>query len=82
MIRRIFNSHQSKQTIRWLLLVVVLLYGVSGLGITEFRIVEAATFGILTKSLAFKIHDSLLVPFLVLLVLHVCQRVIFRSGEK
>ena len=54
----------------WLLLVVILLYLVSGFGITEFRVVETLTLGLLTKSLAFKMHDVLWVPLLILLVLH------------
>ncbi len=62
----------TKIIIRWLLLVVILLYGISGFGITEYRIVEPATLGLLTRNLAFKIHDNLVVPMVVLLVLHVC----------
>ena len=54
----------------WLLLVVILIYLVSGFGITEFRVVEALTLGLLTKSLAFKMHDVLWLPLLILLVLH------------
>jgi len=62
----------SKRIIHWLLAVVIIVYVITGLGITEFRTVESLTFGLLTKSLAFKIHDSLLIPFLILLILHIC----------
>jgi len=62
----------SKRIIHWLLTVVIIVYVITGLGITEFRTVESLTFGLLTKSLAFKIHDSLLIPFLILLILHIC----------
>ena len=69
------NNHMSQKTlkriIRWLLLAIVIAYGLSGFGITEFRIVESLTFGLLTKNLAFKIHDILWIPFLVLLTLHI-----------
>ncbi|MFC1992334.1 hypothetical protein ACFLV3_00800 [Chloroflexota bacterium] len=65
------NPGLIKKIIRWLLLIVVLLYLITGLGITEFRTVEALTFGLLTKSLAFKLHDSLLISFVILLGLHI-----------
>ena len=61
-----------KKTIIWLLAIVIVLYGVSGFGITEFRTVETLTFGLLTKNLAFKIHNNLEIPFLILLLLHLC----------
>ena len=57
--------------VRWLLLVVILLYLASGLGITEFRTVERLTFGFLTKGDAFRLHDALLAPFVALLALHI-----------
>ena len=60
-----------QKTIRWLLLVAVILYALTGFGITEFRTVETLTFGLLTKNLAFRIHDFLLIPFAVLLAAHI-----------
>jgi len=60
-----------KNIARWLLLVLVIMYIITGLGISHFRIIESLTFGLLTKSLSFKIHGYLLIPFLILLVLHV-----------
>ena len=56
---------------RWLLLLVVLTYIVTGFGITEFRIVERLSGGLLTKNIAFEIHDSLLIVLVVLLVTHI-----------
>ena len=70
-----------KRIIRWLLLVVILLYLVTGFGITEFRTVQALTLGLLSKPLAFEIHNNLLIPFVVLLGLHllfVYSRVVSR----
>ena len=61
----------TKKIIQYLLLVVTMLYIISGFGITEFRIVESITFGLLTKKLAFEIHEYLWIPFAVLLALHV-----------
>ena len=58
--------------IRWLLAAGIILFIVSGFGITEFRTVEALTFGLLPKILSFKIHThlGLGLSFLVLLVFH------------
>ena len=70
-MKGITAQNVTKRVICWLLLVVIITYGISGFGITEYRTVESLTFGLLTKSLAFKIHDSLMVPFIILLVLHI-----------
>ncbi len=60
-----------KRATHWLLAVVIILYIVSGYGITEFRVVERITFGLLSKPLAFRMHSILTMPFLVLLGLHI-----------
>ena len=72
-----------KKTVIWLLAIIIVLYGVSGFGITEFRTVETLTLGLLTKNLAFKIHNSLEIPFLILLLLHLCLPFVFKwkKGE-
>ena len=59
------------EIVRWSLLVVTLLFIISGFGITEFRVVENITFGLFTKQLTFRMHEYLWIPFLFLLVLHV-----------
>ena len=65
------NQNLIKKIIRWLLAVVIVLYLISGVGITEFRTVETLTFGLLTQALAFKIHNNLEIPFIILLGGHV-----------
>ncbi len=60
-----------RNILHWSLLVLVILYIVTGFGITQFRIVEQLTMGLLTKSLSFKIHFDLIIPFIILLALHV-----------
>ncbi|MFC1978792.1 hypothetical protein ACFLVP_02280 [Chloroflexota bacterium] len=60
-----------KKVVRWTLLVAILLYVITGYGITEFRTVERATFGLLTKPLSFDIHHYLIYPTAALLLLHV-----------
>jgi cytochrome b subunit of formate dehydrogenase len=65
------NQRLVKGTVQWLLAVLVIVYLITGFGITEFRIVEPLTFGLLTKNLAQRIHTSIEIPFIVLLVLHI-----------
>ena len=59
------------KVVHWSLLVLALLVVVTGLGITQYQAVEALTFGLLGKALAFKLHLWLWAPFLVVLALHV-----------
>ena len=68
-----------RRTVRWLLLVAILMYVVSGFGITESRTVESLTSGLLTKPAAFEIHNSLLIPFLVLLIVHTCYPLLAKA---
>ena len=65
------NQRLMKRTIDWLLTALVIIYIVTGFGITQYRIVEPLTFGLLTKSLAHKIHLSIEIPFIILLILHI-----------
>ncbi len=60
----------NRKLIRWSLFAIIILYIISGFGITQFRVVETVTLGVLTKPLSFRIHDYLLFPFIVLLTLH------------
>ena len=53
------------------MMIVVILYLVTGFGITHYGIVEPLTLGLLTKNLARRIHMNLEIPFIVLLVLHI-----------
>jgi hypothetical protein len=48
----------------------------------QFRIIEPATFGLLNKNVSFTIHDNLLIPFVVLLVLHVTLKPIKQLYRK
>ena len=77
-MKNIANQDLFKKTIHWLLAVLVILYLVTGFGITEFRTVETLTFGLLTKNLAFKIHNNLWIPFIILLGLHIFLSLIKR----
>jgi len=72
----------AKKVIPWLLLAVLALYILTGFGITQFRTVEAITFGVLTKNLSFKIHNDLTIPFAVLLVVHIVLPYVVRKIKK
>ena len=70
-----------RKIIQWLLLAVVVVLLITGLGITEYRIFENLSFGLLTKSLSHKIHTApaLWISFAGLLVLHISLSFIGRK---
>ena len=72
-MKNIMTQKLAKRIVHWLLLAMIVFYAISGFGITEYRVIESLTFGLLTKPLAFKIHNNLLIPFVVLLILHIYQ---------
>jgi dolichol kinase len=74
-MKNILREGLARQIVHWLLLAVLVLYLVTGFGITQYRVVEHLTLGLLTKPLAFKIHDNLLIPFIILMILHIYQGV-------
>lgn len=63
-----------RAAIRYVLLILTVLYLISGLGITQWQIIEPLTFGLLTRNLSSRIHDFLLFPFVILLLVHVLFR--------
>lgn len=60
-----------KKIIHWSLLGVIILQVISGLGILYYQIMTSITFGLLNKNVSFQVHRYLLIPFLILLVLHI-----------
>ena len=71
----IINNRMVIKIVHWSLAVVAILFLISGFGISEFRVVETITFGFLTKNLAFRIHEVLWIPFVILLFLHMYQSI-------
>jgi Ni,Fe-hydrogenase I cytochrome b subunit len=63
----------SKSIIHWLLVAAIVVLLISGLGITEYRIVGELSLGLLGKALAHKIHTmpAFWISFVVLLLLHI-----------
>jgi len=76
------SMHVMKRIVSWSLLALTALYIVTGFGITAFRTVTPATFGLLGKALSFRVHDALWAPFLVLLALHLVFRFLASSDRK
>ena len=64
------NPFIIKKIIRLTLFSIILAFIISGLGITNYQIIEKLTFGLLTKALSFKIHSKLLIPLLIFLIAH------------
>ena len=63
--------HFFRILVRWLLFATVLLFVLSGYGISEPRTVESLTFGLLSKQASFEMHEMLIIPFAVLMFLHI-----------
>jgi hypothetical protein len=55
----------------YLSLLVVVLYIITGYGITKNLVIEQLTFGLLTKSLSFKLHEWLIYPLIWTLLWHI-----------
>ena len=60
-----------KLSVTALLLIFIVIYIITGYGITDYRLVESLTFSILTKPVSHKIHTSIIIPFVILLFLHI-----------
>ncbi len=71
-----------RSSIQAILLLLLAAYMASGLGISEARTVEALSLGLLTKPVAFEIHNNLLLPFIIFLVLHIAYKPISRAVFK
>ena len=54
----------------YLALVTILLFIITGYGITQYRTVEKITFGLLNKALSFQIHAYLIYPLILFLAIH------------
>ena len=72
------------KTVRWLLVAAIIIYLVTGLGITEFRAVESLTSGLLNKVMSFRVHanSALLITFLALLALHIFLPLILNRKKR
>ena len=62
--------NQVKRLVHFTLTIMTLGYILTGFGITQYRIVETLTLGLLTKNLSFRIHTDLTAPFIISLLMH------------
>ena len=68
--------------IHWALLIFIIFYIITGFGITEYKFIEAITFGIISKPIAFQLHIFLIYPFIILLILHITLTINKKSKWK
>jgi hypothetical protein len=61
-----------------LLAIVIILFILTGFGITNYQIIGPATGGILSKPVSFQLHTNLIIPLLILLAAHIA----FTLGKK
>lgn len=66
----------------WLLAVGLIVYVVSGFGITDWQTVEPLTFGLIGKALAMQIHNGLEIPFVIVLLVHIYLSLVKRRQKK
>jgi thiosulfate reductase cytochrome b subunit len=57
--------------IHWLLVAILLAYLITGLDIEYYQVMQVVTMGLLSKLLATKIHEALLIPFVLLIIAHI-----------
>ncbi|MFA5411812.1 MAG: cytochrome b/b6 domain-containing protein [Candidatus Micrarchaeia archaeon] len=61
----------AQKAVHILITLCILLYLLTGFGITNYQIVQPLTLGLLPKALSQQIHMSLALPFIILLILHI-----------
>lgn len=68
------NRHNIRRIGRWCgwaALVLLIFTVLTGYGISQFRIVDSLTFGLLNKAASHRLHHYTDVPLIVLMVAHV-----------
>jgi hypothetical protein len=53
-----------------LLTIVIIVFIITGFGITNYQSVGSLTGGIFSKPTSFLLHSNLIIPFIILLILH------------
>lgn len=71
-----------RKTIHWLLAIGLVVYIVTGFGITEWQTVEPLTLGLLGKVESQKIHNAIEIPFVALLAVHLYFSLIKRKHRE
>jgi len=79
---KISTYKKFRKFIHWTIAVALVVYVITGFGITEFRTVESWTFGYLGKATSMKIHNGLEWPFAILLAIHIFVSLIYKRKKK
>jgi len=61
-----------------LLTVVIIIFIITGFGISNYQIIESLTGSTLSKLTSFQIHSNLIIPLIILLIVHIA----FTVGKK
>jgi len=76
------NAMNVKQIIKTLthvlLTIVIIIFIVTGFGISNYQIIESLTGGTLSKLTSYQIHSNLIIPLIILLIVHIA----FTVGKK
>jgi hypothetical protein len=70
--------HTIKTLTHILLTIVIIMFIITGFGISQYQIIESLTGDALSKLTSYQIHSNLIIPLLVLLVAHIA----FTLGKK
>ena len=60
-----------RKSVHYLLLVFTVIFIITGFGITEYKVIESITFSALTKPVSYLIHSNIIIPFVILLIIHI-----------
>jgi cytochrome b subunit of formate dehydrogenase len=77
----IFRARLTGQLIQWLLLITIVLFIATGFGISQFGIIEPVSLGVLIRRWSLVIHTNLIIPFIILLGLHIYLHFYRRTHE-
>jgi hypothetical protein len=69
-MKKLVCSKLLRQMVQWLLFAGIALYILTGLGMTQLGIFEPEVLGLLVRRLCVTIHNNLIIPFVILLLLH------------
>jgi phosphotransferase system glucose/maltose/N-acetylglucosamine-specific IIC component len=77
--RNVMKVLQTLKTLTHILLtIVIIMFIITGFGISQYQIIESLTGDILSKLTSYQIHSNLIIPLVVLLTVHIA----FTIGKK
>lgn len=80
--RQLKQYKRFRRFIHWLIAIALVVYVVTGFGITEYQTVTDWTFGVLDKATSMKIHNNFEWPFAILLAVHIFVSLIYKAKKK